>query len=56
MLMITSEARIEELIKKGRKERSDALFQALSWLLQVLRPKQGGARQKGAAFNSCCPN
>lgn len=56
MLMITSDARIAELIKKGRKERSDALFLALNWVLAAVRPKSSAARQKGAAVKQCCPS
>lgn len=56
MLMITSERQIKELIKRGRKERSDALFQAISWLMLVVRPNKGTAQQKEAALKQCCPN
>lgn len=56
MLMITSEARTKELIEKGRKERSDALFQALNWVLVAVRLKSRDMREIGAAAKQGCPN
>lgn len=54
-MMIVSETRIESLIKKGRKERSDALLWVFHGLWAMLQ-SQSGAKQIGATSKQSCPN
>lgn len=53
--MTISKTQIERLIKKGRKERSEALLLALHgfWTLALPKPR---AKQVGAASKQSCPN
>ncbi len=56
MLMITSDAKMKELLERGRKQRSDAFFGMLKRVLfAARRPKSDGAVEKRAAPKQCCP-
>lgn len=56
MLMITSDTQMKELLEKGRKLRSDAVFGMLKRVLFAGRLKSDGAVEKRAAPEQCRPN